>query len=149
MMQHNKNVGKERQTIALLPLFVTVLFVWLLKFTNGLLRGGEIYLLRHDEIWHLPYLPLKLCQWSLTSPPPIYSLSATTDPPHIRCWITTGRHCCKLGLRHVFAIYLVYLFIVFMRMSQYTIWTHSRLWCLIALSRLRMRTADYPFPILF
>ena len=58
-MQHNKNVGEERQTIASLPLFVRVLFVWLLKFTNGLLRGGEIYLLRHNE--NLPYLPLKLC----------------------------------------------------------------------------------------
>ena len=37
-MQHIKNVGKERRAIAPLPLFATVLLVWLLKFSNGLLQ---------------------------------------------------------------------------------------------------------------
>ena len=46
-------------------------------------------------------------------------------------------------------MYLLYIWFIYLSFScacrSNTFWTHSRLWCLIALSRLRMRTADYPF----
>ena len=140
MMQHNKNVEKERRAIAPLPLFATILLVWLLKFSNGLLRGGEIYLLRHSE--NLPYLPLKLCSgvMILCHWPSI--ISNPSPPPPL---IPFQWGCASLD----FGLYLSYIWFIYLSFScachRNTLWSHFRLWCLITLHWLQMRTIDRSF----